>query len=74
MEAILTGPLILGVLISIYLVKRKRWGIGQILWGMVLGLLVASMFTSLPGTVSEASYAVWNWLMTLVDAILAAIT
>lgn len=74
MEAILTGPLILGVFISIYLVRRKRWGLGGILWGMVLGLLVASMFTSLPPTVSEASYAVWNWLMTLVDAILAAVT
>jgi uncharacterized membrane protein len=74
MEAILTGPIILWALITLYVIKRKNWRIPQILWGMVFGLLLASMFVGLPSTVSEASYAIWNWLMMLVDYILGAIT
>lgn len=69
MEAVLVGPVILWVLVSVYLVKKKGKQWPELIWGVAGGLILATIFTGLPGTVYNVADQSWSGIVSVAQSI-----
>lgn len=69
MEAVLVGPVILWVLFSTWLVKKKGKQWPELIWGIVGGLILATIFTSLPGTVYNIADQSWDGIVSVAQSV-----
>lgn len=69
MEAVLVGPVILWVLVSLYLVKKKGRQWPDLAWGIVGGLILATIFTGLPETVYNMADTGWNGIVSVAQSV-----
>jgi hypothetical protein len=69
MEAILVGPVILWTLVSVYLVKKKGKQWPELIWGIMGGLILATIFTGLPNVVYNVADQSWNGIVSVAQSI-----
>lgn len=69
MGAVLVGPVILWFLISLYLVKKKGKQWPELFWGIVGGLILATVFTGLPAQVYNIADQSWNGIVSVAQSI-----
>lgn len=69
METLLVGPVLLWALVSLYLVKKKGRQWPDLVWGIVGGLILATIFTGLPGTVYNVADQSWNGIVSVAQSL-----
>jgi hypothetical protein len=69
METFMVGPVVLWILWSLYLVKKKGRQWPELLWGLLGGLILAKIMPSLPGTTFDVFDKIWNVVVTFFQSI-----
>jgi uncharacterized membrane protein len=69
MGAVLVGPVILWTIVSIYLVKKKGKQWPELIWGIVGGLILATVFTGLPQQVYNIADQSWSGIVSVAQSI-----
>lgn len=69
MGTLLVGPVILWTLVSLYLVKKKGRQWPDLVWGLVGGLILATIFTTLPHTVYTVADQSWDGIMSVAQSV-----
>lgn len=69
MEAVLVGPVILWVLVSLYLVKKKGKQWPELIWGIVGGLILSTIFLDLPGVVYDIADKSWDGIVSVAQSV-----
>lgn len=69
MATFLVGPVLLWVLFSLYLVKKKGKQWPELIWGLIGGLILAKVFVGLPDTVYNVADQSWNGLVSVAQSV-----
>jgi hypothetical protein len=69
MEAWMVGPVILWVIVSLFLVKKKGRQWPDLLWGLVGGLVLSKVVKGIPDAVYSALDQIWNAVVSIFTAI-----
>lgn len=69
METLLVGPVLLWALVSLYLVKKKGRQWPDLIWGIVGGLILATIFTGLPNTVYNVADQSWSGIVSVAQSL-----
>jgi|SwirhirootsSR3_FD_contig_31_17926354_length_2722_multi_5_in_0_out_0_2 hypothetical protein len=69
METLLVGPVLLWAIVSLYLVKKKGRQWPDLVWGIVGGLILATIFTGLPKTVYNVADQSWTGIVSVAQSL-----
>lgn len=69
MNALMVGPVILWVIVSLYLVKKKGKQWPELVWGLAGGLILAKLMPALANTMYNVTDQIWNAIVSFAQSI-----
>ncbi|QMP84234.1 hypothetical protein HUN41_00111 [Streptomyces phage Coruscant] len=69
METFMVGPVVIWVIWSIFLVKKKGRQWPELFWGLLGGLILAKVMPDLPGTVFDIFDKIWDFIASIFSSI-----